>query len=88
VPELNKRYASLYARTIAALSRVLADVRERAGLDPALPTEVMAEMVLAVGSGLVLERMAQPDSLPQSALTLMLTRALGLPVPAETGVSA
>jgi hypothetical protein len=84
-PELNERYASLHARTIAALSRVLADVHERAGLDPALPTEVMAEMVLAVGSGLVLERLAQPDSLPQSALTLMMTRALGLPVRPRLG---
>src|SRR5262249_42262189 len=48
---LNSRYAKVHARTVERLAQVLEGVHERAGLSPAVPTNIMAEFVLALGFG-------------------------------------
>jgi AcrR family transcriptional regulator len=74
---LNSRYAKVHARTVERLAQVLAGVQERAGLSPAMPTNTMAEFVLALGFGVEIERLANPDALPFEHLAPMLARALG-----------
>jgi AcrR family transcriptional regulator len=85
--ELNSRYIALHERTIAELSGVLDEIHQRAGYEPFVPTELMAEMLLAIGSGLALERLARPGSLPQDELARMMTRAFGLTLPADARAS-
>jgi AcrR family transcriptional regulator len=74
---LNSRYAKVHARTVERLAQVLEGVHERAGLSPAVPTNTMAEFVLALGFGVEIERLANPGALPLERLAPMLARALG-----------
>jgi AcrR family transcriptional regulator len=60
-PELNRRYAALHARTVDGVGQVLASVGGADGL--ALPPRQLAELVLAVETGLALEQLANPDAL-------------------------
>jgi AcrR family transcriptional regulator len=63
-PGLNDQYARVHARTVARLAAMLARLHERAGTEPPLPTTTLAELILAIGSGVVLERAANPRALP------------------------
>jgi len=67
-PELGRRYAIAHAQTIDRLARTLAGVYERAGVQPPVPPHRLAEFALAIGSGVVLERAANPDALPGPVL--------------------
>jgi AcrR family transcriptional regulator len=77
-PALNRRYTEAHARTVDLLAAVLQGLHARAGVEPAFPPRTMAELILAVGAGVTLERAADPDALPWPALTRMVTGALGL----------
>ena len=61
--------------------RRLADVfdwiHERAGVVPTVPTRTMAEFVLAIGSGAILERLADPAALGEGLIE-MAVGAFGL----------
>jgi AcrR family transcriptional regulator len=77
-PELNRRYSELHRRTVDRLASMLDGLYVAAGIDPEVPTRVVASFVLAVGSGLTLERAASPDALPTQDIALLLQRALRL----------
>ena len=77
-PELNRRYAEAHARTIAGIAHVLARLFERAGLAPDVPFESLAELILAIDSGVALERVARPNALPTAQLAHLMFRALGV----------
>ncbi len=77
-PALNKRYAAAHAATIGHLGALIARLHERDGATPPYPVRVMAEMIMAVGTGLTLERAADPRALPQQAVTTMVLHALGI----------
>jgi len=62
-PELNRRYAELHERTIAALAELFEDLYARAGAEPTLPARRMGELVLAIGTGTHLEQEANPEAL-------------------------
>jgi AcrR family transcriptional regulator len=64
VPELNKRYAELHERTVTELAGVFALLHERAGTTPLYPVRSLAELILALGAGTALERVANPAALP------------------------
>ena len=76
-PELSRRYAEAHARTIAGIASALAQMLERTNEDPALPARTMAQLVLALGSGIVLERIADPEALPIEEIAPALLRAFG-----------
>jgi hypothetical protein len=76
-PALNARYAASHARTIERLADLLARLHERAGVEPALDTRTMAELILAVGAGLTLERAANPDALAWPHVARLMIGALG-----------
>jgi AcrR family transcriptional regulator len=77
-PALNQRYAEAHDRTLSALADLLDRLHVQSDVDPAVDPRTMAEFILAIGSGMALERAASPRSLPAAALTEMVTRALGL----------
>jgi AcrR family transcriptional regulator len=76
-PALNRRYAAVHERTIAQIEELLVRVHAGAGVAPAFPPRVMAELSLALGSGVALERAASPDALPARLVEAMFLKALG-----------
>jgi AcrR family transcriptional regulator len=62
-PELNRRYAALHARTVEGIARALVSISEGAGETLASPPRQLAELVLAIETGLALEQSANPDAL-------------------------
>jgi len=75
-PALNRRYADAHRRTVAQLAALLTGLYDRAGLSPAVPPQSMAEFVLAMGTGVTLERAANPDAFPMDDGLPMMLRAL------------
>jgi AcrR family transcriptional regulator len=75
-PVLNRRYADAHRRTVAHLTALLARLQERDGTPWAVPPQSMAEFVLAMGTGLTLERAANPAALPEDHAIAMMLRAL------------
>lgn len=75
---LARRYAVAHAGALDMLAELLQGIHVRAQLQPAFPVQTMAELIMAVGAGIALERAANPDALPSRALEQMLVHALGL----------
>ena len=73
-PALGARYAALHERTVSQLAETLASALSRDGLTLALPPRTMAHLVLALDSGAVLERVAEPSALPTEVLEGLLGR--------------
>jgi AcrR family transcriptional regulator len=63
-PALNERYKQVHDRTIVRLAGMLTRLNERAGIEMAIPADTLAEMILAISSGVALERAANPGALP------------------------
>src|SRR5215813_8613636 len=63
-PALSRRYADAHRRTVAHLAALVARLHDRAGTPPVVPVTSLAEFVLAMGTGLTLERAANPAALP------------------------
>ncbi len=80
-PSLNTRFAATHSRNVQGLASVLDQLWAKTELQPRFPTQVMAEFVLAVGSGFTLERAVNPASLPFETLFQMVKSALGLTDP-------
>jgi AcrR family transcriptional regulator len=79
-PAVNESYAKAHARAIDGISSLLAGIFDAAAVEPTLPPRVLATFVLAVTSGVNLENLVVPDSLPPAAVIALLERALGLAV--------
>jgi AcrR family transcriptional regulator len=62
-PELNRRYAALHARTADGIARALTAVSEAGEAGLPFPPRQLAELLLAVETGLALEQQASPDTL-------------------------
>jgi AcrR family transcriptional regulator len=77
-PELNRRYAAAHARTVDLLAATLDQIHRRAGVEPTMPPRSMAELILAVGTGVTLERAVDAGALPWPALSQMVLGAFGL----------
>ena len=82
-PELNRRYAAAHATTVDGVASAVASAAEQNGRALALPARQMAELLLAVETGLALEQLADPRavSLPQlpSVLGELATLLAGSP---------
>ncbi|MGN6174268.1 MAG: TetR/AcrR family transcriptional regulator [Streptosporangiaceae bacterium] len=75
-PVLNRRYADAHRRTVAELATLLARLHDRAGTPAAVPPQSMAEFVLAIGTGVTLERAVNPAALPADDTIAMMLRAM------------
>ena len=71
-PQLSARYAAAHARTVDGIAGVLASVAERAGHALAVPPRQLAELLLAIETGLALEQLADPGAVSLTQLPLML----------------
>ncbi|MFC3080388.1 TetR/AcrR family transcriptional regulator [Phenylobacterium terrae] len=76
-PVLGARYAAAHRQTIARLAKMLQAAWARSGREPALPPDEQARLILAMGSGLTLERAADPEALPEAVGAPALLRLLG-----------
>ncbi len=61
-PELSRRYAAAHARTVDGIAGVLASIAERNGHALAVPARQLAELLLAIETGLALEQLADPSA--------------------------
>jgi AcrR family transcriptional regulator len=77
-PELNQRYAELHAVTVERLAAAMA---RSAGSKQAGDMTTNAELFLAMGTGLALERAANPAAVPDDAATRALCRVFGVAAP-------
>ena len=77
-PDAALRYAAAHERTVGMLSATLQRMCDAAGLMPLLPPRDMAHLLLAVSSGITLERAADPAALTNPDLADALVRACGL----------
>jgi AcrR family transcriptional regulator len=75
---VNARYADLHEQAIDALANLLGRVCERSRETLPVPPRTMAKFLLALDSGVTLERSVSPDSMPASELDEFFSRALGL----------
>jgi AcrR family transcriptional regulator len=83
-PALNRRYAAIHATTVDAIAGVLSAMAERESISLAVPARRLAELLLAVETGIALEQLASPDAidlLQAGAVLCRLAELLG-PVPA------
>ena len=62
-PGLNRRYAALHARTVEGIADALALISERGSEGLPFPPRQLAELLLAVETGLALELEADPHAL-------------------------
>ena len=73
---LTRRYAAVHARTVDALAGVIATITAQDGAEPAVPPRQLAELLLALSSGVTLEQAARPDALGGRQLAAHLARVL------------
>ena len=77
-PGLNARYAAAHAQTVDRLASGLELLYAKSELQLVFPPTVMAEFILALVSGITLERAANPAALPLEFVLRMVPGALGL----------
>jgi AcrR family transcriptional regulator len=86
-PALSRRYAAAHAVTVDGVASVLASLAGRNGHTLALPARQMAELLLAIETGIALEQVADPHAvgLPQvpAALGQLATLFAGSPASGE-----
>jgi AcrR family transcriptional regulator len=82
VPELNRRYAELHARTVHRLATLFSRLHERAGSTPRHPPLVLAKMALAINVGTFLEQMAGPAAVDLPAIEVISELVLQAAPPA------
>jgi len=71
---LNARYARLHDLTLDRLAATLGEALSRDGRAAVLPVRALAQLVLAMGSGAVLEQAADPAALPVDVLERLVDR--------------
>jgi AcrR family transcriptional regulator len=84
-PELNRRYAAVHAWTVAGVAEVFASVSEGDGESLLFPPRQLAELVLAIETGIALEQLASPDALGGPGLPVvgrLISWLAQAPVPA------
>jgi AcrR family transcriptional regulator len=62
-PALNRRYATAHATTVDGIASVLSAMAERDGISLAVPARRLAELLLAIETGIALEQLASPDAI-------------------------
>jgi AcrR family transcriptional regulator len=76
--DLNGLYAAAHARTVDRFASTLERITDGSTTRLAMPPRQTAELLLALGAGLVLEWAANPDALPLDAVKRLVGRAIGL----------
>ena len=78
-PDVRERFADRYADARALVTRLIADGADELELDLALPAEQLATAVDALADGIALQKIADPDAVPdelfEEVLSLLLRAA-------------
>ena len=86
-PELNRRYAAAHEITVEGVASAVASAAARNGHAPALPARQIAELLLAIETGLSLEQLANPGAVSllqlPSVLAELSTLFAGSPASGE-----
>jgi AcrR family transcriptional regulator len=69
-PELNRRYAALHERTVDGIAAILAAVSEEGAGGLSFPPRQLAELMLALETGVALEQLANPAAFGGAGLPL------------------
>jgi len=77
-PSLTTRYSDLHERTLRALTNTLARTFRATRTHSEIPLRTLAEFILAVDSGLTLERAVNLRALPERDFVILVPKALGL----------
>lgn len=72
-PELLQRYVERQRSLTAALARALRARHETTGVPLSYPADLLASAIMALASGLAMDRIADPESVPTGLLGDMLT---------------
>jgi AcrR family transcriptional regulator len=88
-PEVRPRFAARYADARASLSRMIEKGARELGVELALPSEQLATAIDALADGFALQKLADPDAVPDelfgNALAMLLEGARrGAPAPTPT----
>ena len=78
-PGLRERYALYRRGAQVAVAQLLSDRAQAAGIVLPAPAPALASAALALASGVALERLVDPDAVPQDLLAAVLTRLLTPP---------
>jgi AcrR family transcriptional regulator len=73
-PELTSRYAQAHRGTIEGLAAALTGLYQRAGQEPPFAAFDLAQVLLALGTGMQLEQAALPDAMSTPVRAEVLTR--------------
>jgi AcrR family transcriptional regulator len=89
-PELGRRYAAVHAATVDGLASAVASAAERDGHALAVPARQLAELLLAVETGLALEQLADPGAVGFGQIPPVLGELAALLAgsPAPAGITA
>ena len=77
-PELSRRYAAVHAATVDGLASAVASAAERDGRVLAVPPRRLAELLLAVETGVALEQLADPGAVSLGQLPPVLAELAAL----------
>lgn len=86
-PALNRRYATAHATTVDGIASVLSAMVERDGISLAVPARRLAELLLAIETGIALEQLAGPDAIDISQAGVVLCQLAELLASAPATVS-
>jgi AcrR family transcriptional regulator len=83
-PALSRRYAAAHATTVNGVASLLSAMVERDGVSLAVPARQVAELFLALETGIALEQLASPDAIdiPEARAALCQLAELLGPEPA------
>ncbi|MGD0376202.1 MAG: helix-turn-helix domain-containing protein [Streptosporangiaceae bacterium] len=77
-PELRRRYAAAHARTVDGLAGVVASVAERSGHALSVPARQVAEVLLAIETGIAVEQLADRHAVGLAQLPSVLGQLAAL----------
>jgi len=78
-PDVRRKLARKYSAARRTLGAVIAEVCEGLGVDPPLDAEVLGGVILALDTGVLLQRYADPKGLPADVQAQVARRLLQAP---------
>lgn len=86
-PALNRRYAAAHATTVDGIASLLSLMVERDGISLAVPARRVAELWLAIETGIALEQLANPDGITMPHAATVLSQLADLLATPKAAVS-
>jgi AcrR family transcriptional regulator len=80
-PALSRRYAAAHATTVDGITSLLSAMVERDGISLAVPARQLAELLLALETGIALEQLASPDAIDNRSVGAVLRQLVELVSP-------